>query len=134
MSARPIPPVTDLTRPYWDAAQQNELKLQVCDACNNSQFPPRAHCGSCGSDQLSWRTASGQGEIYTFTVAQRPPHPVFVEQCPLVIAVVELAEGPRLMTNIVDCDPSTIQVGMPVRVTFETIDDSELKLPVFAPV
>ena len=134
MSTRPIPPMTDLTEPYWQAAQQGQLKVQRCDRCESPQFPPRAHCGACGSDQLSWHTASGRGEIYTYTVAHRPPHPVFAEQCPLVIAVVELAEGLRLMTNIVGCDPADVSVGMPVQVTFEEIDDSEVMLPVFAPV
>ncbi|MEM8769337.1 MAG: OB-fold domain-containing protein, partial [Pseudomonadota bacterium] len=73
------------------------------------------------------------GTVYTYTVAQRPPHPVFMAQCPLVIAVVELEEGPRLMTNIVGCEPADVAVGMPVRVAFEAIDDSEMVLPVFKP-
>ncbi len=73
------------------------------------------------------------GKVYTYTVAHRPPHPVFAEQCPLVIAVVELEEGPRLMTNVVGCDPADVSVGMPVQVAFEAIDDSEMVLPVFEP-
>ena len=72
--------------------------------------------------------------MYTFTIAYRPPHPVFTELCPLVIAIVELEEGPRMMTNLINCDPDEVQVGMPVRVIFESIDDSDIALPVFEPV
>ena len=71
--------------------------------------------------------------MYTYTIAYRPPHPVFSAECPLVIAVVELVEGPRLMTNIVDCEPDAVSVGMVVEVTFEAIDDSDVHLPVFRP-
>ena len=91
------------------------------------------HCPSCGAEDLRWKSVSGRGSVYTYTVAHRPPHPVFMDQCPLVIAVVELEEGPRLMTNIVGCDPEAVKVGMAVQVDFEPIDDSELELPVFRP-
>ena len=131
MNPRPIPPVTDLTQPYWDAAQQDQLVIQSCDACLSPQFPPRAHCAACGADTLSWQPVSGEGVIYTYTIAHRPPHPVFKEQCPLVIAVVELAEGPRLMSNIIDCTEADLEVGLTVHVAFEPIEDSDLKLPVF---
>ena len=107
--------------------------LQRCDACGHRAYPPRANCPACGSDKLVWQPVSGRGSIYTYTVAHRPPHPVFREQCPLVIAVVELDEGPRMMTNIVGCEPSNVFVGQAVVVDFEPVDDSELVLPVFRP-
>lgn len=133
MSARLIPPTTDLTAPYWQAAQRDELVTQQCDACELRIFPPRAHCPECGAQALTWQPVSGLGTVYTYTVAHRPPHPVFAEQCPLVVSVVELDEGPRLMTNIVGCDAAQVSIGMKVEVTFESIDDSDLKLPVFRP-
>ena len=133
MSARPIPPMSAMTRPYWDAARNGELVLQHCSDCDHKVFPPRAHCPSCGSAGLAWQPVSGNGVIYSYTVAYRPPHPVFAEQCPLAIAIVELDEGPRMMTNIVGCEPADLQVGMAVRVAFEPIDDSEVVLPVFTP-
>ena len=133
MSARPIPPTSELTQPYWDATRKGELVVQHCGSCNDALFPPRAHCPSCGSADLSWRPVSGKGTVYTYTIARRPPHPVFAEQCPLAIGIIELDEGPRLMSNIVNCDPQDIAVGMPVQVTFEAIDDSDVMLPVFAP-
>ena len=133
MSTRLIPPTTELTAPYWQAAQRGELMIQHCSSCGAWSFPPRAHCGMCGADGMPWEKVSGTGSIYTFTISHRPPHPVFAEQCPLVIAVVELEEGPRLMTNIVGCEPDELEIGQPVQVDFEPIDDSELKLPVFRP-
>ncbi|MGF1599120.1 MAG: Zn-ribbon domain-containing OB-fold protein [Acidimicrobiales bacterium] len=133
MSARPVPPVSTLTRPYWDAVRQQQLVLQECDACQQRLFPPKTHCPACGSGALSWRPVSGTGTIYSFTIARRPPHPVFAEQCPLAIAIVELDEGPRMITNIVECAPDRIEVGMAVQVAFEPIDDTDVMLPVFRP-
>jgi len=109
MSTRLIPPQTELTQPYWEAAANQQLLVQLCDDCRQHQFPPRAHCAACGSANLSWQAVSGKGTVYTYTVAHRPPHPVLVDQCPLIIAVVELAEGPRMMSNVVDCDPRDLQ-------------------------
>jgi uncharacterized protein len=76
---------------------------------------------------------SGKGTVYSYTVAHRPPHPVFAEQCPLTVAIVELEEGPRMISNIVRCDPGRLEVGMAVQVAFEPIDDSDVVLPVFEP-
>jgi uncharacterized protein len=133
LSARLIPPASDLTQPYWDAARRRELVIQRCDSCDHWLFPPRAHCPVCGSDRLVWRPVSGRGSVYSFTVAHRPPHPVFAEQCPLTIAIVELEEGPRMLTNITGCEPGQVEVGMKVAVAFESIDDSDILLPVFTP-
>lgn len=133
MTVRLIPPTTPTTQPYWDGAAQGELKLQVCATCGHRPFPPHANCERCGATDLNWQKASGKGTVYTYTVSYRPPHPLFREQCPMVIAVVELAEGPRLITNIVECDPETVTVGMAVEVVFEPIDESDVVLPVFKP-
>lgn len=132
MSVRLLPPVSELTQPFWDAAGQNELVIQYCQASAQYVFPPRAH-SPWGGGPLSWSKVSGRGSVYTFTIAYRPPHPVFSELCPLVIAIVELEEGPRMITNVVNCELGKLQVGMPVQVTFDTIDDSDISLPVFEP-
>lgn len=133
MSARPIPPTSELTAPYWDAARRGELVVQRCEACEARPFPPRARCPRCGAGALAWAPVSGRGTVYSYTVARRAPHPVFAGQLPLVVAIVELAEGPRLVTNVVGCDPAEVTVGMAVEVAFEPIDDSEMSLPVFTP-
>ncbi|MGB5759019.1 MAG: Zn-ribbon domain-containing OB-fold protein [Acidimicrobiales bacterium] len=133
MSARLLPPVSDLTLPYWDAARNEQLVVQFCRRCEHRPFPPRTHCPACGAGDLDWRTVSGTGIVHTFTVAHRPPHPVFADLCPLVIAIVELTEGPRLLSNVVNCDPADVHVGMALSVTFEAVDDSDVRLPVFTP-
>lgn len=133
MSVRLIPPQTPLTQPYWQGAQQGKLLIQQCQDCGARQFPPRAHCEKCGSGALDWQQVSGRGTVYTFTVAQRPPHPVFAEHCPMVIAVVELEEGPRMMTNVIGCAPAEVSIGMAVAVDFDPIDESDTVLPVFRP-
>lgn len=133
MSARLIPPSTELTQPYWDATRREQLVIQQCVDCAGRIFPPRANCPKCGSAQLEWQPVSGKGVIYTYTVAHRAPHPVLAEQCPITIAVVELEEGPRMITNVTGCDPSDVEVGMSVQVDFEAIDDSDVVLPVFRP-
>lgn len=133
MSVRLIPPQTPLTEPYWQGAQQGKLLIQQCQDCGARQFPPRAHCEKCGSGALDWQQVSGRGTVYTFTVAQRPPHPVFAGHCPMVIAVVELEEGPRMMTNVIGCAPAEVSIGMAVAVDFDPIDESDTVLPVFRP-
>jgi hypothetical protein len=133
MSVRLIPPSTELSQPYWDAARHNKLVVQQCGDCAHRLFPPGANCPKCGSKELAWTQVSGKGVVYTYTIAHRAPHPVLAEQCPLAIAVVELDEGPRMMSNVVGCDPNTIKIGMAVQVAFEPIDDSDVVLPVFRP-
>lgn len=133
MSARLLPPITELTRPYWDAARRQELVVQRCEDCDRRLFPPRGNCPSCGSAALSWRPVSGRGTVYSYTIAHRPPHPVFAEQCPLAVAIVELEEGPRMISNVVGCNTADVRVGMSVRVAFEPIDDGDVVLPVFTP-
>jgi uncharacterized OB-fold protein len=134
MSTRLIPLITDLTQPYWDATRRGEFVMQQCKACTHTIFPPRSNCSNCGSKELLWQPVSGKGVIYTYTIAHRPPHPVLVDQCPLAIAVVELDEGPRMITNVIGCNPNEVKIGMKVKVAFEAIDDSDEVLPVFEPV
>jgi uncharacterized OB-fold protein len=134
MSARPIPPTSQLTEPYWDAARRGELAVQRCVRCGERPFPPRAHCPSCGAPSLSWAPVSGRGTLHSYTVAHRAPHPVFAGQLPLVVAIVQLEEGPRMVTNLVGCDPAGLEVGMAVEARFEPIDESDMVLPVFVPL
>ncbi len=133
MSARPIPPTSALTQPYWDAARRGQMAVQRCAGCGHRPFPPRATCPSCGASTLSWSPVSGRATVYSYTIAHRSPHPAFAGQLPLVVAIVELEEGPRMFTNIVGCDPADVEVGMAVEAAFEPIDDTDMVLPVFTP-
>jgi uncharacterized OB-fold protein len=108
------------------AAKERELRLQRCHACGTYLFYPRYLCTACGSDDLRWCPVSGRGTVFTFTVARRPTHPGLADKVPYIIAVVELAEGPKLTTNLVDIDPDDVVIGLPVQASFEDVDDSTL--------
>ena len=118
------------TRPYWEAARAGRLDLQRCGACNLLVWYPRRRCHRCGSDVLLWETMTGDGSVYAFTVVHRAPDPSV--EVPYVVALVDLAEGARIMTNLVDVDPADVRVGLPVRVRFRRLE-GDLALPVFGP-
>ena len=128
--ARPVP--TPETRHFWDGARAGELRLQRCDACAHVYFPPQPLCPSCASGSVSAFKARGKGKLYSYVINHRPAAPGFTP--PYAIAVVELDEGPRLMSNILDCPqtPEALVLDMPLEVTFEKIDDN-LTLPQFRP-
>ena len=119
--ARQLPPPTPESQPFWDACARHELHLQRCDACDRFWFPPANHCQHCWSDRFSWQPLSGRAEVYSFTVFRRAYSPELADQLPYVVAVVELEEGPRMVTNVVGCEPDAVRVGMPVEVTFTDI-------------
>jgi hypothetical protein len=120
------------TRAYWEGAARGELVLQRCRDCGAVQHRPRALCASCLSDDIQHFVASGRGAVHTFTVTHQNQAPGFREACPYVLAYVELEEGPRLLTNVVGCDPAEVRIGMPVRVDFAPTD-GEFPVPVFRP-
>lgn len=131
MPDKPLPRPTPETQPYWDGTAAGELRIQRCLSCRKAYFYPRPVCPHCGSWDVEWFTASGDATVHSYVINERPA-PGFT--APYVIAVVALAEGPRMMTNIVGVDPTpeNLILDMPVRVQFEQRD--EIAIPVFAPV
>jgi len=128
MADRKIPaPLPNLeTKPYWEAAADGKLLYKKCSACGEPHFYPRANCPFCFSDRTAWQQASGDGVIYTYSVMRRgAPEPY-------AIAYVTLAEGPTMMTNIVDCDLDGIRIGQKVKVVFKPSDGGP-PVPCFAP-
>jgi uncharacterized OB-fold protein len=119
------PPVNPETEHFWNATAEGKLLYKKCAACGEPHFYPRSYCPSCFSDQVEWQEASGRGTIYTYSVMRRAP-------VPYAIAYVELAEGPRIMSNIVDCDLDGIRIGQPVRLVFKPSDGGP-PVPMFAP-
>jgi uncharacterized OB-fold protein len=107
---------TALTQTYWSAAERGILLLQACEACNRVQLYPGGLCRSCWSQSLNWREATVLGTVWSFTVAERPGHPAWQSLTPYCIAIVELDEGPRLLTNIVGGDPYEVYIGQRVRL------------------
>ncbi|MHB1717985.1 MAG: Zn-ribbon domain-containing OB-fold protein [Acidimicrobiales bacterium] len=114
----PAPAVSPETQEFWAATTEGRLLLRRCDDCATVIWYPRAHCPACGSQHTSWMPASGRGTVYTFTVVHRSAVEGFRDALPYVVAYIELEEGPRVLTNVVDCDPASVVVGMPVTVVF----------------
>ncbi len=128
---RHLPEPTPETQPYWDGAKAGELRVQRCDACAHTYFPPRPFCPKCASRKVSWIKACGRANLYSYVIHHRPV-PGFTP--PYSIAVVALEEGPRMMTNIVDCPqtPEALQLDMPLEVTFIAMNET-ITLPQFRP-
>jgi hypothetical protein len=127
-----LPTPDDETQPFWDAAREGRLLIKRCASCGRAHHYPRPFCPYCWSSEVAWEQASGAGTVYAFSVVHRNDLPPFNERVPYVAAIVELDEGPRMMTNVVDCDVEDVRVGMAVEVTFRAIDDN-VSVPVFRP-
>ena len=129
----PISPSPDAL-PFWDGARRRELVLPWCRRCVAHFFYPRTACPRCGSRDLDWRGVSGRGRVYTFSIQHQSRLPGLADATPFVTAIVELEEGPRLMTILVDVepDPAAVRCEMPVEVSFLEVDDGNV-LPVFRP-
>jgi uncharacterized OB-fold protein len=127
----PAPVVNPEAAPYWQAAAEGRLSLQRCAGCGVVVWYPRGLCPECGEAELPWFDASGLGVIYSFTVNRRGMGE-YADAAPYVLAYVEIEEGPRMLTNIVGCDPETVAVGDPVRAVFDPVGDG-VALVRFAP-
>ena len=127
---RPISPA--LSRPFWEAAKRHELVMPRCKTCDQLFFYPRSECPRCLSTDLEWVKVSGRGRLHSFTIVQQPANAAFNADVPYVYAVVQLDEGPRLMSNITDCNVQAVHIGMPVAVAFVDAGDG-LAVPVFTP-
>jgi uncharacterized OB-fold protein len=131
--AKPLPVIDDLTRPFWDAAAHDRLAVQQCDACGHRQLPASLTCVACRSRALSWVQVSGRGTVHTFTILHRAYHPAFGDEVPYNVSIIELDEGPLLLSNVVGVPVDQLRIGQRVEVFFEPIGEG-LALPKFAPV
>jgi|OpeIllAssembly_1097287.scaffolds.fasta_scaffold1767422_1 hypothetical protein len=130
---KPVPIVNPWARPFWDGARAGRLLIQRCQHCGRHVFYPRVACPHCASERLEWVEASGRGTVYSYTVVYNNAPSAFVADVPYVVAVIQLAEGVRMLSNIVQCDLDGLRCDMPVEVTFERLND-EFTLPKFRPV
>ncbi len=121
----PSPIITVETQKFWDAARERRFVVPTCAACGRAHWYPRAICPFCGSDKIEWRAASGGGVIYSYSVMRRAKEPY-------AIAYVTLAEGPTMMSNIVDCDFDALAIGQPVSVVFQDTESGP-PVPMFRP-
>jgi len=128
---RPAPIPDPETEPYWQAVNEGRLTVQRCTVCGKSQLYPRWRCLRCRG-QVEWVEATGGGTVYSFTVIRQNFSRSFRHLIPYVVALVDLDEGPRLMTNLVGVDPDDVRIGMRVRVKFEQVSE-EASVPLFEP-
>ena len=128
-----LPTIDEGTAPWWEATRDGRLLVKRCADCGKAHFYPRPFCPYCWSERVEWETASGRATLYTWSVVYSNDLPPFGTRVPYVAAIVDLDEGPRMMTNVVDCAFDDLRVGMPLQVTFRQETD-EVTLPVFRPV
>ncbi|MBL1081952.1 Zn-ribbon domain-containing OB-fold protein [Streptomyces actinomycinicus] len=122
-----VPEADAFTRPYWEAAAEGRLLIRRCGACGRAHHYPREFCPHCWSEEVTWEEAGGRAVLYTWSTVHHNDLPPFGDRTPYVAAVVDLAEGPRMMTEVVDCAEAELAAGMPLGVTFRE------GVPVFAP-
>ena len=123
-ASKSLPKPTPDTQPFWDAVKRHQLSLPKCKACGQLHYFPRPFCPHCFSWDLEWVRCSGKGKLYSYVINHRPA-PGFEEEAPYLIAVVELDEGPRMLSNLIDIEPTpeAVQVDMPVEILFQDVNE-----------
>jgi hypothetical protein len=129
---KPLPQVTPEMKPFFDAARRHELAVQRCRGCGAYRFPARDICSRCLAREAEWTRVSGRGSVFSWAVMHQVYHPGFASEVPYAVVVIELEEGARLVSNLVECPPGEIRAGLPVEVVFDDITP-EVTLPKFRP-
>ena len=117
---------------WWEGCRNDELLVQKCSQCGAYQFYPRVICTSCMGSELEWAKATGNGTVLTYTIVRLPVSPAYAADVPYVIALIELDEGPKMMSVVEGCDPEEVVTGMPVEVIFDEWSE-EITMPKFRP-
>jgi len=130
---RPRPELSRDTRGYWEALKNHQLVVQRCLECKEYRHHPRPMCPECHSLEFEWAPVCGRGTVYTYAIVTHPLHPHWTDEVPYNVVLVELEEGIRIVSNLVDCPNESIEIGMPVTVVFEDVSD-EISLPLFKPL
>jgi uncharacterized protein len=131
---KPLPQPDGVTQPFWDSVKQHAMKIQRCNDTGKYFFYPRGMSPFTLSDNISWEPVSGRGTLHAFTIVYNQRAPGFADEVPYVVAMVELEEGARMMTNLIDVqpDPAHVKIGMPVEIVYDDVTD-EITLPKFRP-
>jgi len=129
---KPLPRPSPESVPYWEAAARHRLEIPRCNACGNYWFPPSASCPHCLSTHFAWTQVSGRGKVFSFVVFHRVYHPAWEGDVPYVVALIELEEGPRMLSNVVGIPVDQVTCDMPVKVVFDDVA-SGVALPKFTP-
>jgi len=130
MYNKPLPVPTAETKPFWEACRKHELRIQRCQCCGQYRHYPQVMCPHCYSFEAEWAKVSGRGRVYTWVVTHRSFHPAFADEVPYATVTIELDEGVRVVSRVVDKKPEDLYIGMPVEVIFLDVTD-EVTLPMF---
>lgn len=131
---KPIPVPDSDSKPYWEAANRGVFSFQRCRDCGRAQFYSRSLCSHCQSKNLNWESSKGTGKVASFSVVYRAPTAPFAGDVPYVVALIDMDEGFRFMCNVLNCDPASVTIGMPVRALFEERPGSPQKIPQVEPL
>lgn len=129
---KPLPAISTLNQPYWDGLKQREMVLPKCKPCNKVWYPPTRFCPKCWSHDFSWQQLSGRGKVNSWVVFHQAYFSSLKDDIPYNVAEVELEEGPRLLTNLVEVSNEEIRIGMSVEVVYDDVTD-EVTLAKFKP-
>jgi len=130
---KPLPVIDVENAPYWEYCKKHELRFQKCSVCGHIRSRISAICPECNSMESEWTKLSGKGRIFSFIIYRRAFHPAYENDIPYCVAIIELDEGPRMQSNITDCDIEAIEIEMPVEVYFDDVNE-DISLPKFRPV
>lgn len=127
---KPLPVMEGTSGEFYKHCRNHELRFQRCTKCGKWRHVPRDMCAECGSWEWEWAKSNGRGKVFTWTVVNLPMHPAFAEEVPYAITLIELEEGPRIVSRVVDVAPQDIRMDMPVELFFEDVTP-EISLPKF---
>ncbi len=133
LTSKPVPRPTPETQPFWDGCAAGELRLQHCEDCQHVQYPARRLCSGCFSTNVTWRAASGRGIVLSWSTVVAPGAPGFEAEVPFLSVIIELAEGPTMLSVLRNCEADQVEFDMPVQVIFEQRSES-IFVPYFEPL
>lgn len=128
--ARPRPDARGAGKTYWRAGKGGHIELPQCTSCGLVHWYPRVHCPHCGADTIAWIKASGRGTVHTYTIVRQSHDEFFKTKVPYVLAMIDLPEGVRIMSNVIGCDVSEVRIGTPVHAVFEDVSE-DVSIPLF---
>jgi uncharacterized OB-fold protein len=130
---KPVPVPSIESKPYWNALRDHRLLMPHCDDCGHSWFPPSLLCPACNSSKIGWKQSSGRGTVFSFVVFHRVYHPGYEGEVPYAVGLIELEEGPRIVSNVIGLPTDQIACGMPVKIVYDDIVEN-VTIPKFEPV
>ena len=130
---KPLPRPNADDKPFWDGCKEHQLRFQKCQNCGHIRWPPSIICPMCYSYDTEWIVAGGKGKVYTFAVYHQVYHEAFADDIPYITAIIEMEEGPHILTNVIGCSSDQVRCDMPVEVVWEDITEG-FSLPKFKPV